>query len=77
MSRGEGSFLAGLILGLFMNLMGLIIGIAIDKPKTRNGAIVGFILSIVPHILLIIYVVKSMQSGAFQAVLHLISGGNL
>ena len=40
-------------------------------------SMVGFILSIVPHILLIIYVVKSMQSGAFQAVLHLISGGNL
>ena len=77
MSKGEGSFLAGLILGLFMNFMGLIIGIAIDKPRTRRGAIVGFILSIVPYIILIIFVVKSLQNSTLQTAVQLFLGGNI
>ena len=45
--KDEGSYLGGWFLGFLLGLIGLVIGLAIDKPETKRGAIHGFLVSIV------------------------------
>ena len=52
----EGSFAGGFWLGLIFGIIGIIMAIAIDRPRTRRGSVLGCILSIpILFVLLIIY----------------------
>lgn len=54
MEESGGSWGAGFILGFFVGLIGLVIAIAIDKPDTKKGAIVGFVSGIFVVLIVIV-----------------------
>ena len=63
--RDEGSYFSGLLLGLFCGLLGLIIGISLEKSETKRGAIDGFWIQFAIGIVLVIvisYVARSAIS---------------
>lgn len=45
--ESSGSYIAGALLGLFYGFLGLLIGFAVDKKNTVNGAIAGFVTRVV------------------------------
>ena len=58
LTQEQGSKGAGFCLGFFFGLLGLIIGLCIDKPLTKKGAISGFIWQLVLGFVIgIIYII--------------------
>ena len=50
----EGSYGAGIVLGLFLDVIGLIIALCLGKKETIKGAIVGTIISIILCVVLLL-----------------------
>ena len=54
-NSSQGSYGAGWALGFFLGLIGLIIGLCIDKSETKRGAIAGFIVAVVLSFIVTIF----------------------
>lgn len=58
----EGSYGGGFALGFLLGVIGLIVAICINKPKTRKGAVTGFFISIALNVVVAIcFVVFSIH----------------
>ena len=61
---GEGSILAGLALGFFLNTIGLIVAAILKKKRTLIGALIGFGINMVAAVIILL-VVRNVGNGAY------------
>lgn len=50
----KGSRFGGFLLGFIFGVVGLIIALCIDTPKTKRGAVAGFFVSIALKVIIVI-----------------------
>ena len=71
----NGSVFLGILIGFFFHLLGLILALFLAKPKTKRGALIGFVLFLTLIISLTVFTLvlgRGMMNGRFDQIIDMI-----